>query len=713
MNPTLHRVALWLATMLALGAEPIRFTSAEATVFHGEKEDFLKVIDGVSLGPSGWSPFPEVRKPQAIIARCESPVDADELQVDLFFLAGRAINALAEFSLSYTTDAEPSLEGTWKTLDVTRFQAEVGTLRRTQEQRLRLDFFQVPHSEQLTDNVYHIEVKVPEKRVTGLRLDAYPVPVQGSTEPGLSYWGPYDFTLTEFRASILIRETTNIALYKPTLSSHDVFYDVNGYLQEPRNLTDGMPATMAHPHNPKLGNSFFFEIDLGREAQLDHINLRNRYDYGTDRMSQLELRLGQDLATIEPSPNWHGQSRADGSHPEPGAIDTIFASHGKGTFAGRYLRISSNSPIPYSPQLAEVEVYESRTATLVEARADGQDLPIHDKLIIPPGSLRLALKWEIPQPGMPSKTAIRWRLCGAQEEWTESANLSIEMACPPPGAYQFEVQALHSDNLWDSTIASRTIVVKQHWWQNLWIQCAAITAVVALAIASGMLWSRRRAAQQLQRLRAESALAAERARIARDLHDEIGANLTHISILSTLAAQSDSTTEGNQHHLEVAQCARETIRAFDEILWSINPKDDTLRSLCHYICRRAEDMLSPSGIHCRFQGHDPLPDLPLPPHLRHELLLAVKETLHNILKHANAQNALITFGFDAHHVLHISLQDDGQGFDLSPIPSHRQTRRSMGLEDLQIRLKNLGGECRIDSELGKGTCITFRLPLSP
>lgn len=713
MNPTLHRVALWLATMLALGAEPIRFTSAEATVFHGEKEDFLKVIDGVSLGPSGWSPFPEVRKPQAIIARCESPVDADELQVDLYFLAGRAFNALAEFSLSYTTDAEPSLEGTWKTLKITRFSAEVGTLRRTENQRLCLDVFDPYYSGKRPDDTYHIEVKVPEKGITGLRLDAFPVSHPRAAEPGLSHWPPYDFTLTEFRASILVRETTNIALHKPTRSSHDLHYDGTAYQQQPANLTDGLPATMVHPHEPNVGRQFYFEIDLERQTNIDHINLRNRYDCATDRMSQLELRLGQDLSTIEQSPNWRGQSRADGSHPEPGAVDTIFASHGKGPFVGRYLRISSNSPIPYSPQLAEVEVYESRTATLVEARADGQDLPIHDKLIIPPGSLRLALKWEIPQPGMPSKTAIRWRMRGAQEEWSESANLAIEMACPPPGRYQFEVQALHSDNLWDSTIASRTIVVKQHWWQNLWVQCAAITSVVTLAIASGMLWSRRRAAQQLQRLRAESALAAERARIARDLHDEIGANLTHISILSTLAAQSDSTTEGNQHHLEVAQCARETIRAFDEILWSINPKDDTLRSLCHYICRRAEDMLSPSGIHCRLQGHDPLPDLPLPPHLRHELLLAVKETLHNILKHANAQNVLITFAFDAHHVLHISLQDDGQGFDLSPIPSHRQTRRSMGLEDLQIRLKNLGGECRIESELGKGTCITFLLPLSP
>lgn len=102
-------------------------------------------------------------------------------------------------------------------------------------------------------------------------------------------------------------------------------------------------------------------------------------------------------------------------------------------------------------------------------------------------------------------------------------------------------------------------------------------------------------------MKAQAALAAERTRIARDLHHEIGANLTHISIVSTLASESVLAHPQNskQHCVEAASVAQQTIRAFDEILWSVNPKNDTLHSLSHYLCRYAEETLRPAEISCR------------------------------------------------------------------------------------------------------------------
>ena len=180
-------------------------------------------------------------------------------------------------------------------------------------------------------------------------------------------------------------------------------------------------------------------------------------------------------------------------------------------------------------------------------------------------------------------------------------------------------------------------------------------------------------------MKAENSLAEERARIARDLHDEIGANLTHISILSTLAAEPATGPEiSRQHNAEVASCARETIQAFDEILWSVNPKNDTLPSLCHYVCRRAEEMLSPAGLTYRFHVQDPMPDLPLPPNSRHQLLLAVKETLHNILKHARARHVQVRCELEDHRRLRIEIQDDGCGFDPSAIRPLRASAAAWG-----------------------------------
>ena len=131
-----------LAGLLALGApallvaEPIRFASAEATFHSGDATEFLKVIDGVEFGPQGWSPAPKVKERQALVVRCERPVEADELDITLFFLAGRPLNAIADFALSYTTDAEPSLSGNWQPLEIQRFSAEVTTLSRAGPGRL-------------------------------------------------------------------------------------------------------------------------------------------------------------------------------------------------------------------------------------------------------------------------------------------------------------------------------------------------------------------------------------------------------------------------------------------------------------------------------------------------------------------------------------------------------------------------------------------------
>lgn len=706
-------VWLWLALPSLLCAEPIRLIRPEATFHAGAADELSFVVDGVAAGPRGWSPAPKVTEPQALVVRCERPVEADELDIDLFFLAGRPWNALAEFSLSFTTDAQPSLQGNWQPLEINRFGAELNSLRRTPEGRLRLDNYIFHNVGNQPDDVYHLAARLPGGRATGFRLDAFPVGLPGQDARGMSWWPPYDFTLTEFRVAVHVRQTTNIALHQPVSASH-ALYDIPelGKSQTPGNLTDGLPATIAHPKDPDLGASFYFELDLGRVANLDHIGLRNRGSEAFDRMSRLRVKWFDQAPDGNYSPAWEAFLRADGSHPAPGAVELVRAGDGKGKFRGRYLRISSESTVPNSPQLAEVEVYETRTPVLVSALADGSPLDVRDLLVIPPATRRLALELKIPQVGTPPDDVFRWRIPGEVDAWQGSSRMIIEMACPQPGRHIFEAQALHSDGEWDASLYQLPILVQQHWWKSGWFRWTSGFLTTALAVGIGMLWSRRRAARQLARMKAKNELAEERARIARDLHDEIGANLTHISILSTLASETATAPEtSRQHNAEVASCARETIQAFDEILWSVNPKNDTLPSLCHYVCRRAEEMLSPAGLTYRFHLQDPMPDLPLPPNSRHQLLLAVKETLHNILKHARARHVQVRCELEDHRRLRIGIQDDGCGFDPSAIRPTPGQRRGMGLEDLRHRLTSLGGECHIESTPGQGTRVSFLLPL--
>jgi hypothetical protein len=346
--PGIFRAAAFLLVACGmLAAEPIRFSSAEATFHRGDEAEFLKVIDGVEFGPEGWSPAPRTREPHALVVRCARPVEAAELDVTLFFLAGRPWNPMAEFSLSFTTEPEPSLQGNWQPLEITRIAAEVSTLRRVPGGRLRMDFTELSATGNDPDEVFRLSAKLPGGRATGFRLDAFPVPIPGTGVTGLSWWSPYDFTLTEFRVAPHARETTNIALHQPVRTSHPLFSNrYTGELQKTSNLTDGSPATVAHPQDPALGAAFHFEIDLGRVAGLDHISLRNRGDYDFDRLSRLRVRLYEKDPASGAAPVWEGMDRADGSHPAPAAVDILRPGIGKGKFSARYLRLSSDSPAP-------------------------------------------------------------------------------------------------------------------------------------------------------------------------------------------------------------------------------------------------------------------------------------------------------------------------------------------------------------------------------
>jgi signal transduction histidine kinase len=265
------------------------------------------------------------------------------------------------------------------------------------------------------------------------------------------------------------------------------------------------------------------------------------------------------------------------------------------------------------------------------------------------------------------------------------------------------------------SLADVVVLQAPSWWtaEHVGWLTASVMGLL-LAIGGSFFWiHRRRAARQMAAMKAQAALEAERTRIARDLHDEIGANLTHISILSTLASQavSEQSQGARQHCVEAAQVAQQTVRAFDEILWSVNPKNDTLHSLSHYICRYAEENMAPAGIACRFELDDSFPNLLLLPNCRHSLLLAVKEVLHNVIKHARARRVEIKCGMETNRVFLVRLSDDGRGMDSRAGVSSPAAREGQGMENLRRRLTELGGTCVIESQSGQGTQVTFRLPL--
>ena len=699
--------ALLLAVCGMLSAEPLRFASAEATFYRGEEKEFLKVIDGVETGPGGWSPAGRSAVPQSLVVTCARPVAAAELDVSLYFLAGRPFNYLADFSLSFTTDPSPSLQGNWQPLEILRFNSQAATLQRTSSSGLRAERIPYNVNGSVPDEIYRLTTVLPGGRATGFRLDTRPVPLTPSGHlVGLSWYEPHDFTLTEFRAAVHQRETTNLALYQPVHASHPLYLNPDRNRMRPEALTDGLPATIAHPDRLPPGSGFFFEIDLGQMVDLDHIGLRTRGDEQFERFSRVAVDVYDIPSADGGSPAWQGMARADGSHPPPGAVEILRQPDGSGTFRGRRLRISSDSPLEFTPQLAEVEVYQTRTPQLLAARADGQELPLADELGIPPGVRRLSLDLLIPQPGRPAGDLFRWRIRGDMENWENSRLWTLDLACPPPGRTVFEAQALHSDGQWDATIYQLPILVRQHWWKSAWFQWTAGFLMTGLAIGSGMLWSRRRAARQLARMKAETALANERARIARDMHDEVGGKLARLAMLGDLALhhQPAPTEDAAPPLATMTRGVREVAAELEQVIWSLNPKHDCVEDLARHIYQYAEEFFADTPVHCRFGAMAGIPsNVNLAPETRNALFRSFKEAVANILKHAQATAAEIDFRY-IDGLIEIRIQDNGRGFDPSAIPPAGDHN---GLANMRDRMASIGGDCVIES-VPEGTTVVLR-----
>jgi signal transduction histidine kinase len=214
--------------------------------------------------------------------------------------------------------------------------------------------------------------------------------------------------------------------------------------------------------------------------------------------------------------------------------------------------------------------------------------------------------------------------------------------------------------------------------------------------------------QEVTRLKDKATLDEERARIARDLHDELGANLARIGLLTELADQAIGDADKTRHQLgRILSAARGITRQLDSVVWAVDPANDTLESLARYLHGHAEDYLGIAGIRCRFDGMD-LPEVPLASSLRHHLLMITKEALHNVVKHAAATTVSLRLRYE-NGVVILEIEDDGKG--IGPPEGHRHGN---GLNNIRKRAKAAGGTCEfLDGAGEKGTLVRLTIPVQP
>ncbi len=305
----------------------------------------------------------------------------------------------------------------------------------------------------------------------------------------------------------------------------------------------------------------------------------------------------------------------------------------------------------------------------------------------------------------PTKNRYAYKLEGLDQSWIEAGTRRFASYTNlDPGHYVFRWRGSNSDGVWNQNGGSVELEIEPPYWKTWWFR------VVAVAAAFGALFL-------LYRMRVNKLIAIERIRtsIATDLHDDIGSTLTEIALFSEVGKRllgRNGKEEFPEHERlealkkleEIGGMARNLIDAMSDIVWSVNPKNDTVESLMLRMRTHATKVLEAKGITYDLSFPESLPQYALQPAVRRGLFMIYKEAVNNIVKHSNATAVRLGVSRDR-SLLGLSIVDNGKGFISC------ETGQGNGLNNMQSRARSLGGDCAITSKPGAGTTISVKLPM--
>lgn len=240
------------------------------------------------------------------------------------------------------------------------------------------------------------------------------------------------------------------------------------------------------------------------------------------------------------------------------------------------------------------------------------------------------------------------------------------------------------------------------FWQTGWFQVALASACgVILSVCIALIF------QLTLKSKEQLLLNQERARIARDIHDDFGTRLTRLILEGELAQHElAGDVKAGTRLTRINDGLRDALATMDEVLWAVNPQRDTVRDFVTYICEYAQEYLQPAGIQCLLEVEPDMPPLEFELPLRRSLLLAVKEAVGNVARHSSAEKMVLRIGLKDSS-LAVTVEDNGKGFDPDKTSSGRN-----GLGNMVQRMKEIGGDCRIVSASGAGCRVEFSIPLA-
>jgi len=305
----------------------------------------------------------------------------------------------------------------------------------------------------------------------------------------------------------------------------------------------------------------------------------------------------------------------------------------------------------------------------------------------------------------PDELIYAYKFFDSDTEWTQTKNNALEFPRLPAGDYDFQLKAKKHNSDWSEPI-SISFTSHPAFWNTWWFRMIGLIILSGITFLVLRFYARRKYERQLAVIQKEQALLEERNRISADMHDDLGSELTRIVILSRIAKTKLQLPKEKEKPInDIDQAAEGIVKKMNEIIWALNPTNDTLENLISYLQKYINDYLDVRDLSGRVKMPDIIPELKVRAAFRRNIFLIVKECLHNIHKHAKATrvDAEIRISDD----LEINIIENGVGFDME------KTRRfGNGLINMQKRASDINGSASQWSEIGEGSKLKIIVPLT-
>lgn len=335
---------------------------------------------------------------------------------------------------------------------------------------------------------------------------------------------------------------------------------------------------------------------------------------------------------------------------------------------------------------------------------DQHEVAAIDGLVAPAGTRGVTIEYTALSFAQPSRVFFKYRLEGYDQDWIDAGTQRvITYRSLRADHYVFRVKACNNDGVWNETGATFAFSIEPFLWQRWWFLAGVIAVSTFLIVAAVRYVSFRRLRLKLRELERQTAVQRERARIARDIHDDVGNRLTELSLLSGLALRDHHEVERTEGYVrQISSAVRQVTDSLDEIIWAVSPRNDKLPSVIHYIAEFAVEFLQNADVQCSLDLPDDVPPREVPAEIRHNFFLAVKEALTNAVRHSGTPRVRLEVLVTAEQ-LQMTVQDFGRGFAAEP---DRDT--ADGLRNMRQRMEEIGGTFQLESKVGAGTTVSFR-----